>query len=175
MHDAGPRWIEALRCGELFFRTLSPEGDRAGAAGRPPRTDGAPSPVSFRHGHHLARTLGAQPLGLDSPRSRSRRRAVLPAATGSPATFVCADVYETRKAVPERFDLVFSSYGAIGWLPELATWPTSWPIPSGPGGASFRRVPPDADDMLAEDFSEIKYSYFKSRADHGGDGRDLRG
>lgn len=38
------------------------------------------------------------------------------------AEFVCCNVLETSKYVNETFDIVFTSYGVIGWLPELESW-----------------------------------------------------
>lgn len=39
-----------------------------------------------------------------------------------PAEFVCASVYDAPEAVNREFDIVFSSYGAICWLPDLKSW-----------------------------------------------------
>ena len=105
-------------------------------------------------------TLGAQPLGLDFSEVAIAEARRLAAAVGSSATFVCADVYETRRAVPEQFDLVFSSYGAIGWLPELTPWAGVVADSLRPGG---RFVFAEFHPMLmtfSDDFSEIQYSYF---------------
>ena len=38
------------------------------------------------------------------------------------ATFVCCNVLDTSKFVHEQFDIVFTSYGVIGWLPDLKPW-----------------------------------------------------
>lgn len=45
--------------------------------------------------------------------------------TGIPATFERADVYDwlaTTAAGTDRFDIVFSSYGAIVWLSDITAW-----------------------------------------------------
>lgn len=39
-----------------------------------------------------------------------------------PAEFVCTDVYSYQRLNIEPFDIVFSSYGAICWLPDLTRW-----------------------------------------------------
>ncbi|MFL1013154.1 class I SAM-dependent methyltransferase [Flavisericum labens] len=36
--------------------------------------------------------------------------------------FVCCNVLETSKYVKDQFDIVFTSYGVIGWLPDLKPW-----------------------------------------------------
>lgn len=49
----------------------------------------------------------------------------LAADTGIPATFHRADVYDwlaTTAAGAERFDLAFSSYGAVVWLSDIGAW-----------------------------------------------------
>ncbi len=38
------------------------------------------------------------------------------------ARFVCCNVLDTSKFVTEPFDIVFTSYGVIGWLPDLKPW-----------------------------------------------------
>ena len=38
------------------------------------------------------------------------------------ATFVRCNVLETSAHVKEQFDIVFTSYGTIGWLPDLKPW-----------------------------------------------------
>lgn len=38
------------------------------------------------------------------------------------AQFVCCNVLDTSKHVKETFNIVFTSYGVIGWLPDLRPW-----------------------------------------------------
>ncbi|WP_299212958.1 class I SAM-dependent methyltransferase [uncultured Dokdonia sp.] len=38
------------------------------------------------------------------------------------ATFVRCNVLETSAYIKEQFDIVFTSYGTIGWLPDLKPW-----------------------------------------------------
>lgn len=38
------------------------------------------------------------------------------------AKFVCCNVLDTNLYVEEKFDIVFTSYGVIGWLPDLKPW-----------------------------------------------------
>lgn len=38
------------------------------------------------------------------------------------AEFVCCNVLDTSKYVNGTFDIVFTSYGVIGWLPDLKPW-----------------------------------------------------
>lgn len=38
------------------------------------------------------------------------------------ANFVCCNVLDTSSFISETFDIVFTSYGTIGWLPDLKPW-----------------------------------------------------
>lgn len=38
------------------------------------------------------------------------------------AEFVCCNVLDTSKHISETFDIVFTSYGTITWLPDLKPW-----------------------------------------------------
>jgi len=38
------------------------------------------------------------------------------------ATFVCCNVLNTSDHIKEQFDIVYTSYGVIGWLPDLRPW-----------------------------------------------------
>lgn len=38
------------------------------------------------------------------------------------AEFICCNVLDTSKFVKNTFDIVFTSYGVIGWLPDLKPW-----------------------------------------------------
>ncbi len=38
------------------------------------------------------------------------------------AQFVCCNALETSKYVKDTFNIVFTSYGVIGWLPDLKPW-----------------------------------------------------
>lgn len=38
------------------------------------------------------------------------------------AKFLCCNVLDTSAYIKENFDIVFTSYGVIGWLPDLKPW-----------------------------------------------------
>lgn len=75
--------------------------------------------------------------------------------------FVNCDIYDLPNHLHEDFDIVFTSYGTIGWLPDLNLWAK---IISGylkPGGkfvmADFHPVV----WMFDDNFEKIGYNYFK--------------
>jgi SAM-dependent methyltransferase len=77
---------------------------------------------------------GATVTGLDfSPRAIRHARA-LAAELSLPATFVEGSVYDMASLVPGPFDIVFSSWGTINWLPRLDAWARNIAAVLVPGG-----------------------------------------
>jgi len=109
--------------------------------------------------------LGAEATGVDfSPTAIAAARE-LSARTGIPATFVEAEVTALPDEVPrESFDLVFTSYGAISWLPDLAAWAETIASRLAPGG-TFKIVEAHPFLWVFDEESEdpelrVRYSYF---------------
>jgi 2-polyprenyl-3-methyl-5-hydroxy-6-metoxy-1,4-benzoquinol methylase len=69
----------------------------------------------------LAR-LGANCTGIDLSDKAIEKAQELNNELGLKAKFICCDVYETPKHLDEKFDVVYTSYGTIGWLPDLDKW-----------------------------------------------------
>ncbi|WP_159601167.1 class I SAM-dependent methyltransferase [Agromyces humi] len=69
---------------------------------------------------------GATVVGLDfsRPAVEEARRMADVLGLGDRARFVEANLYDARHALPEpeSFDLVFTTWGTIGWLPDVAEW-----------------------------------------------------
>jgi SAM-dependent methyltransferase len=69
--------------------------------------------------------LGATVTGVDISDEAIAFARQLSAETGIPATFVRSDVYDWLAEAagrPERYDVVFSSYGALTWLSDIRAW-----------------------------------------------------
>ncbi len=65
---------------------------------------------------------GAVVTGLDfSPAAIDAARS-LAAETGLRARFVVGNLYDAPALVGERFDIVYVSWGAINWLPDITRW-----------------------------------------------------
>ena len=82
--------------------------------------------------------LGARPEGLDfSPVAIAAARR-LAAEAGLSARFHEADVRDAAAVMgPARFDLVFVTWGAMSWLPELTRWAGQAAALLVPGGRLF--------------------------------------
>ena len=65
---------------------------------------------------------GAQVTGLDFSPSAVEAAQALSDETGLLATFVQGDVYATPKLIKKRFDLVYTTWGTITWLPDITKW-----------------------------------------------------
>jgi SAM-dependent methyltransferase len=69
--------------------------------------------------------LGAKVTGVDISDEAILCARRLSSESGIPASFERADVYDWLEAAARagrRFDVVFSSYGVVCWLPDLETW-----------------------------------------------------
>jgi SAM-dependent methyltransferase len=84
--------------------------------------------------------LGATMTGLDfSPPALAEARRIS-AACGQQIEFVESNVYDAAEALGrERFDLVYTGIGAIGWLPDIARWARTVAALLVPGGRFFMR------------------------------------
>lgn len=69
----------------------------------------------------LAR-MGASVVGVDFSEKAIAKAKELAIETNTDTQFVCCDVYSTPQFLDRKFDLVFTSYGTIGWLPDMDKW-----------------------------------------------------
>lgn len=66
--------------------------------------------------------LGAQVTGVDFSPNAITLAESLSRELKIPARFICTELYELPKHLDEKFDIVFTSYGVLCWLPDLAKW-----------------------------------------------------
>tara|TARA_R110002049_G_scaffold148844_3_gene311815 strand:+ start:23 stop:823 length:801 start_codon:yes stop_codon:yes gene_type:complete len=66
--------------------------------------------------------MGAKCTGVDLSDEGIKLAKRLNDELGLDAGFFCCNVLDTSKFVKEIFDIVFTSYGVIGWLPDLKPW-----------------------------------------------------
>ncbi len=66
--------------------------------------------------------LGAAVTGVDFSREALAVARRLADDMNLPARFIASDIYQLPEALDERFDLIVSTYGTIGFLPDLARW-----------------------------------------------------
>lgn len=75
------------------------------------------------------------------------------------AKFVCCNVLDTSGLIKEQFDIVFTSYGTIGWLPDLKPWASMIAERLKPGGMFYLAEFHPVLWMFDDDFTHIAYSY----------------
>jgi SAM-dependent methyltransferase len=66
--------------------------------------------------------LGARVTGIDFSDKAIARATELAAELKLDARFICSAIEDAPRALDEQFDIVFTSYGALCWLPEIAEW-----------------------------------------------------
>jgi len=65
---------------------------------------------------------GAIVTGVDFSEPAIEAARALAAEADIDARFIVSDVYSLPQRLSDRFDIVFTSYGALCWLPDLARW-----------------------------------------------------
>ncbi len=78
---------------------------------------------------------GAQCTGVDLADEAIAFARELAVGTGIAATFVESELLAWLSSTPQRFDLAFSSYGAVPWIGDLQAWATGIARVLNPGGA----------------------------------------
>ncbi len=104
--------------------------------------------------------LGAQVIGIDFSDKAIAKAKEFNEQLGLETQFICCDIYDLPNHLDEKFDIVFTSYGTIGWLPDLDKWANVVSRFLNPNGkfvmADFHPVV----WMFDNDFREVYYSYF---------------
>ncbi len=111
----------------------------------------------------LAR-LGAQVVGVDLSNKAIDKANEINNQLNLNGRFICCDLYELPKYLDETFDIVFTSYGTIGWLPDMDKWAQVVSKMLRPSG---KLVFVDFHPMVwmyDNDFTKIQYSYFNAEA-----------
>jgi SAM-dependent methyltransferase len=115
--------------------------------------------------------LGAEVVGLDFSDEAIALARRLAAETGlsDHAEFVCADLYDAGAHLGGRqFDVVFVSWGAINWLPDLDGWASIVARHLKPGGtlyvAEMHPFAQTLDDAAPAGVLRVRYPYFHDPA-----------
>lgn len=108
--------------------------------------------------------LGAKVTGVDLSPEAIRRAQALAAELKLDARFICSDVLALDALGAEQFDIVFVSYGALIWLPDLESWAATVAKHLKPGGMLHLVEFHPAIGMLDEEAKGIEASYFRGDA-----------
>ncbi len=80
---------------------------------------------------------GAVVTGVDFSGQAVALARRLAAQAGLSATFIESDLYKLSRVLHERFDVVFTSWGVLCWLPDLAGWARLIADSLAPGGVFY--------------------------------------
>jgi 2-polyprenyl-3-methyl-5-hydroxy-6-metoxy-1,4-benzoquinol methylase len=107
---------------------------------------------------------GAEVVGVDLSGKAVQAARDLAAQLKLSARFIQCNIFDLEDHLDESFDIVFTSYGVIGWLPDLQPW----------GALIHRYLKPGGQFIMAEfhpmlwmfddSMSKIAYSYFNRGA-----------
>jgi 2-polyprenyl-3-methyl-5-hydroxy-6-metoxy-1,4-benzoquinol methylase len=115
--------------------------------------------------------LGADVTGIDLSDEAIKEAKKLNDELGMNAKFICCNVYDLhpQNISPSNnfplhgsagtFDIVFTSYGVIGWLPDLDKWAEIIAYYLKPGGIFYMAEFHPVVWMFDEEFTHIQYYY----------------
>lgn len=109
--------------------------------------------------------LGARVTGVDFSQEAIALARSLSTELGIDAHFLCSDVYAAPERLTGEFDVVFTSYGVLCWLPDLTRWAGVIAHFLRPGGTFYiAEIHPFAHVFYDEDDAEdlrVFYPYFQ--------------
>jgi 2-polyprenyl-3-methyl-5-hydroxy-6-metoxy-1,4-benzoquinol methylase len=106
--------------------------------------------------------LGAEVTGVDLSDKAIESAKQIAKETKSNTKFICCNIYEIPQHLNEKFDIVFTSYGTIGWLPDLDMWAKIVSKFLKPNGQFIFVEFHPVVWMFDDNFEKIGYRYFNS-------------
>lgn len=106
--------------------------------------------------------MGAEVTGVDLSDKAIAKARELAKECGVKAEFICCDIYDLEQHLEGDFDFVFTTYGTIGWLPDMDRWAALIARYLRPSGRLIFVEFHPAVWMFDDDFTTIGYSYFNA-------------
>jgi len=103
---------------------------------------------------------GAQVTGADFSDEAIKLARSLAAELNLPAEFIASNIYDLPRVLEGEFDIVFTSYGVLSWLPDLNAWGEVIAHFLKPGGAFHLVEYHPFTSMLGDDGHTFEYPYF---------------
>lgn len=108
--------------------------------------------------------LGARVTGVDFSAPAIQRARALARELGIEARFVHSDLYSLPEGLDGTFDIVFTSYGVLCWLPDLTRWAAVIARFLRPGGTFYIVEGHPAADLFDDTRDilplQVAYAYF---------------
>lgn len=103
---------------------------------------------------------GAIVTGIDFSQEAITEANRIAQAVKLPADFLCGNVYNATNLLGEKkFDIIFTSYGVVGWLPDLDKWAAVIRKHLKAGGLFYIAEFHPVVWMFDDEFSRIEYPY----------------
>jgi 2-polyprenyl-3-methyl-5-hydroxy-6-metoxy-1,4-benzoquinol methylase len=102
---------------------------------------------------------GAVVTGVDLSDEAIAYAKKLSAQANITAEFITCNIYDLKQHLNKEYDIVFTSYGVIGWLPDLNKWASIISHFLKPGGTFYIAEFHPVVWMLDDNLEYIKYAY----------------
>jgi len=104
--------------------------------------------------------MGATVTGVDFSEVAIKKAIAVSKELELAANFICCDIYQLPEYLIGSFDVVFTSYGVIGWLPDIHQWAAIVGQYLKPGGRFIFVEFHPVVWMFDNDFEKITHKYF---------------
>ena len=104
--------------------------------------------------------LGAKTTGVDFSDEAIQLARNINEELKLDAEFICCNVYDIASSAKGKFDIVFTSYGTIGWLPDLDKWAKIIHDRLQPGGFFYMVDFHPVVWMMDDNLEKLEWSYF---------------
>jgi ubiquinone/menaquinone biosynthesis C-methylase UbiE len=106
--------------------------------------------------------MGAEVTGVDLSSTSIEQANKLAEIIGVKANFIESNIYDLPNLLHDQFDIVYTSYGVIGWLEDLDKWAKTINRYLKPSGQLIFLEFHPVLWMYDNDFTKVAYDYFKS-------------
>ena len=103
--------------------------------------------------------IGAHVTGVDFSNKAIIKAKSLAKTLGTNTQFVESDIYNVPNILNQQFDIVFTSYGTVGWLPNMSKWANVIHHFLKPGGTFIMVEFHPVVWMFSNDFKHIEFNY----------------
>ena len=107
--------------------------------------------------------MGAVATGVDISSEALRAAKAISSELEIPASFVESNILDLKETLDDKFDIVFTSYGTVGWLNDLNKWADVIHHFLNPGGTFYMIDFHPFIWMWNDERSKIEFSYFNSK------------
>ena len=114
--------------------------------------------------------MGAIPTGMDFSDKAIAHARALNDELGLKCIFIHSDIYELHEKLTGKFDIVYTSYGVLTWLPDMRGWARVIDHFLKPGGTFYivdiHPFTHMLDDEVEGEELRLRYPYFHSDEPH---------